>query len=254
MMYIAIVAGVGVIGLGLLSWWLQTHKEDTIFDYQKALLFHRGRFTRVLDAGTYRLSRRHDTVITIDLRPVLYTLPGQEILTSDKISIKITAGGTYSVIDPQSAFTSGISYAATLYADAQTVLRDIVQVHDLEALLGDRTEINAALHAALSAKAAAIGLDVKDFTIRDIMLPAGLKKAFGGLLEAQKEAQVALEKARGEQAVLRSLANSSRLYAEHPTLLSARLIQALDTGAHTLVFNAEAGVDKMPMVQPKRPR
>lgn len=252
-MYIAIIGiGLGIIGLGLLSWWAQSHKEDTVFDYQKALLFHRGRFARVLDAGTYRLSRKHDTVMKIDVRPVLYTLPGQEILTSDKISIKITAGGTYSVVDPRAAFSSGISYAATFYADAQTVLRDIVQVHDLESLLGDRTEINAALQAALSAKAATIGLEVKDFTIRDIMLPAGLKKAFGGLLEAQKEAQIALEKARGEQAVLRSLANSSRLYAEHPTLLSARLVQALDTGAHTLVFNADTGAEKLPVIQPKR--
>ncbi len=125
-----------------------------------------------------------------------------------------------------------------------------VQSLDLEALLGDRREINAQLQSALSAKASAVGLDLREISIRDIMLPAALKKAFGGLLEAQKEAQVAVEKARGEQAVLRSLANSARLYAEHPTLVSARLLQALDTGAHTLVLNA--GGDVPPAVLPKK--
>ncbi len=241
---LVVVAAVGV------AVWSQFRREETIFDYQKGLLFNRGRFTRLLEAGTHRLSRRHDYVVKLDIRPTLYSVPGQEILTRDKISIKVTAGGAYLVADPHAAFSSGVSYAATLYAEAQQVLRDVIQAYDLETLLGDRSEINKGLQEGLGAKSAAIGLELKDFAIRDIMLPAGLKKAFGGLLEAQKEAQIALEKARGEQAVLRSLANSSRLFAEHPALLSARLVQALDTGAHTLVFNASS--DTAPVVSPRR--
>lgn len=229
--------------------WVRSHKEETVFDYQKALLFQKGRFIRILDAGSHRLSRKHDFVVKIDTRPVLFAVPGQEILTRDKVSIKVTAGGAYAVVDAHKAFLSNISYAAAIYADTQAALRDVVQAHDLETLLGDRSELNAQLLAALQPKVPALGLELRDLAIRDIMLPAGLKKAFGGLLEAQKEAQVALEKARGEQAVLRSLANSSRLYAEHPTLLSARLVQTLDTGEHTVVFNANP--DK-PIAPPRR--
>lgn len=241
---IAVVLGTGVFI------WRQSRHDDTVFEYQKGLLFHKGRLTRIVDAGAYALSRKHDYLYKMDMRPILYSVPGQEILTKDKISIKLTAGGTYAINDPKAAFTSSVSYAATFYADAQGAMRDIISQYDLETLLGDRTAINAALHEALAPKAIAIGLELKDFIIRDIMLPAGLKKAFGGLLEAQKEAQVALEKARGEQAVLRSLANTSRLYSEHPSLLSARLMQALDTGAHTLVINADKTA--APLVVPQK--
>jgi hypothetical protein len=71
------------------------------------------------------------------------------------------------------------------------------------------------------------------------MLPANLKRAFAGVLEAQKEAQRQLEKARGEQAVLRNLANSSAMYASNPMLLQARLVQVLDGGNNNVVFKTD---------------
>lgn len=70
------------------------------------------------------------------------------------------------------------------------------------------------------------------------MLPANLKKAFAGILEAKKEAQKQLEKARGEQAVLRNLANSSAMFDGNPMLLQARIIQSLSNGNNTVIFNA----------------
>ncbi len=103
--------------------WKQLRKEETIFDYQKGLLFHKGRFARLLDAGTYELSRKHDHVIKMDTRPVLFTVPGQEILTRDRISVKVTVGGTYAIADPHTAFSGAMSYNATLYADAQGAWR-----------------------------------------------------------------------------------------------------------------------------------
>lgn len=71
------------------------------------------------------------------------------------------------------------------------------------------------------------------------MLPANLKKAFSGILEARKESQTQLEKARGEQAVLRNLANAAGLYETNPQLLQARIIQTLANGNNTIVFGAE---------------
>ena len=71
------------------------------------------------------------------------------------------------------------------------------------------------------------------------MLPTNIKKAFSGILEEQKEAQRQLEKARGEQAVLRKLANVSGLYDVNPMLPQARLIQALSAGNNSVVFNAD---------------
>ena len=70
------------------------------------------------------------------------------------------------------------------------------------------------------------------------MLPNNLKRAYAGVLEAQKEAERRLEQARGEQAVVRSLANTARMLGENPALVQARMLQALDTGGNTLVFGS----------------
>lgn len=87
-----------------------------------------------------------------------------------------------------------------------------------------------------------LGLSVESITIKDIIVPASIRRAYAGILEAQKEARKKLEQARGEQAVLRNLANSSAMYDKNPALLQARLIQALSSGHNSIVFNAKSGL------------
>src|SRR5262249_43113053 len=132
------------------------------------------------------------------------------------------------------------NYLSTFYAQMQIILRGLVAAHTLEELLENRKAFDESLLVEAAKTATELGLTVTHCAVRDIMLPAGLKRAMAGIMEAKKDAQAQMEKARGEQAVLRSLANLASLYETHPSLAQARVIQALSSGNHTIVFGADS--------------
>lgn len=210
-----------------------------IYDYQKALFYKKGAFQKLLPTGKHYYLKKSSQIVVVDGRKLLVNVLGQEVLTKDQISVKLSVSGFYQVVDAVKAKHETDSYLAALYAGIQTVLRDLVSAMTLDELLEKKTDMDASLLEKTKAVAATLGLDVPMIAVRDVMLPAQLKKAYAGVMEAKKEAQRQLEKARGEQAVLRSLANSSQLYNEHPMLMQARVIQSLSTGNHTIVFNAD---------------
>lgn len=211
-------------------------KTQIVYAYQKGLLFDKGVLKTVLGAGAHRYASRYQSIQTVDTRKTIVTLSGQDILTRDNVNIKLTLVGFYEVVDVVKAMTGHASFVVTLHNLAQIELRRIVNTLTIDELLEGKTDLDKAIQSSLASHGKTLGLTLSDFAIRDVMLPANLKRAFAGLLEAQKEAQRQLEKARGEQAVLRSLANASKLYEGNPMLLQARLIQTLSTGNNSIVF------------------
>jgi regulator of protease activity HflC (stomatin/prohibitin superfamily) len=235
--YFVIVVLLMLAGLGVWLWKNLT--STTVFEYQKGLLFKDGKLSRELDAGHYRYLSKRSTIEVFDLRRRALDLIGQEILTKDNVSIRLSVVGQIQVTEPMKVLQQSESYMAEVYALTQLALRDAVSTMTLDELLVNRTALDQLIQSNVTERANDMGLSITNLAVRDIMLPPNLKKAYAGVLEAQKNAQVNLEKARGEQAVLRSLANSSKLYAENPSLLQARVIQALSTGKNTIVFGAD---------------
>lgn len=209
-----------------------------IYEFQKGLLYKKGAFVKLLGAGRYRFLKPGTDIQVVDIRRQMVALPGQEILTKDNISLKLSLCGFIEVTDPVKARHQSTNYLSEFYTVAQLALRDIVSAFTIDELLEKKGEIDAQLLAKSAEKAAGLGITISALSVRDIMLPANLKKAFAGILEAKKEAQKQLEKARGEQAVLRNLANSSSMLDGNPMLLQARIIQSLSSGNNTVIFNA----------------
>ena len=227
--------------------WSRFIGAQTVYEHQKGLRYDNGKLARVLDAGHYRYLRRRTQIDLVDMRSTMLVVPGQNILTKDNVSVKVSVSGLHQIVDPVKAIQESTSYISELYDICQLSLRDLVATTTIDELLEKKTEIDAQLLAASAAKAERIGVKITALALRDIVLPANLKKAFAAVLEAQKDAQRQLEVARGEQAVLRSLANSAKMYENNPALLQARLIQALSSGANTIVFN---GDDKTIVAKP----
>ncbi len=219
--------------------WFRFLGSVTIYEYQKGLLYKNGSFKKVLNAGKYYYLRSRSDIKIVDIRKFLFNLPGQAILTKDNVNVKFSLVGSYEVTDPALAKHSSNNYELEFYNGAQLILRDLVGKVTIDELLEDKGKIDNQLVEHVGAKAEELGLKLSSIAVKDIMLPANLKRAFSSILEAKKDAQCELEKARGEQAVLRNLANSSNMYENNPGLLQARLIQALSTGKHTIVFNGD---------------
>lgn len=210
-------------------------KRITIFDYQRGVLYRDGVFARVVAPGSHWTSRRTQ-IFPVDLRKQLMQLPGQEILTTDSITLKVSAVVEYAVTDATLSLHASANLTGALYSLAQQALRSAVADLPLERLIASRTAVDTLMQTLLLPGAAELGVSVSSVQVRDIMLPSDLRRAYAQALTAQKEGAAALERARGETASLRALANAARMLQDHPGLLQLRAVQAVESsrGAHTL--------------------
>jgi regulator of protease activity HflC (stomatin/prohibitin superfamily) len=212
-------------------------KRVIVFEYQKALKYKKGRYAGVLDAGQYWISSASTYIYPVDIRPEFITIPGQDVLTSDGVTVKISLAAEFQVIDPNLAVNKTANFRGNLYLVLQMALREVVGKEKIDALLEDRAGIGAKLMELSSGKAEQMGVKLISCDMKDMMFPGEMKKVFAQVVKAQKEGQAALERARGETAALRSLANAARTMDDNPNLLQLRALQALaDSSGNTLVF------------------
>ena len=199
----------------------------TIFEFQRGLLYRRGRFARVLEPGVYWLRARDTFVRLADARPVLVTIPGQEVLTADGVTIKVSMAARYEIADLDVAFNKVVDTVGEFYAVLQLALRTIVGAIKIDELLEARDAIGARLVELAAGPVSDLGLRLLGAGVKDVMFPGELKKIFAQVAEARQEGLAALEKARGETAALRNLANAARMVESNPALLQLRTLQAV---------------------------
>lgn len=213
----------------------------TIFEYQRGLKYVRGRYRETLGPGQYWTSRRVN-IVPVDVRPVFVTVPGQEVMTTDGVAVKATIAAQYEVVDPNLAINKDVSYQGTTYLLLQMSLRKIIGSETLEALLQNRDTAAAKLREMVAPDLEARGLRLISADLKDIMLPGEIKKSFGQVLKAQKDGLAALERARGESAALRNMANAAKMIEENPNLLQLRALQVLgETSGNTMLFGVPQG-------------
>ena len=152
------------------------------------------------------------------------------------MTVKVTVAGRVCVVDPVAYVTASQDPLGSLYLAVQVALRELVALGSVDELLARRSDVSGQLRGAVRG-IDDLGLAVEQLELKDIVLPADLKGAQAQVLIARSEGVAALERARGETAALRSLANAARLCADNPALLQLRLLQQLSTGpAHTVVI------------------
>src|SRR5215470_14955070 len=217
-------------------------KSVIVYEYHKALKYSKGHYVGILGPGKYWISA-NSYIYPIDIRPEFITVQGQDVLSADGVTLKISLAAAFQVEDPNLAFNKNANFRSSLYLILQMALREIVGKEKIDALLESRAGISGKLMELTSAKAAELGLKLISADVKDIMFPGEMKKAFAQVVKAQKEGQAALERARGETAALRSLANAARTMEDNPNLLQLRALQALaDSSGNTLVLGLPNGV------------
>jgi regulator of protease activity HflC (stomatin/prohibitin superfamily) len=218
-------------------------RQITIYEYQKGLKYTKGRYAGTLDPGQYWIISTFSSIVPVDIRPEFITIQGQDVLSSDGVTLKASLAAEFQVADPNVAVNKNANFRTSLYLSLQMALREIVGTEKIDVLLGNRATISAKLMDLTSGKASELGLKLISADVKDIMFPGEMKKAFAQVVKAQKEGQAALERARGETAALRSLANAARTMDDNPNLLQLRALQALaDSSGNTLVFGVPNGV------------
>jgi len=215
---------------------------------QEVLLYRDGVLIGRLSEGLHVFWKGTGKVAwkTIDRREQVIDVAGQEILTSDKVTLRVNLLVTYQVIDPVRAVTAVSDAAQTLYREAQLVLRKAIGTKPLDALLADKEAIGAQVREALTERAAEMGLCIRSIGLRDIILPGDMKTLLNQVIGAQKEAEANLIRRREETASVRSQANTAKLLADNPQLARLKELEVLQTilaGAKTtFVFGAQGDI------------
>jgi regulator of protease activity HflC (stomatin/prohibitin superfamily) len=225
-------------------------RDVTVFEWERGLLYRRGRFERVLGPGRYRLWKKTTWVRTLDVRETTETVAGQEILTADGVTVRLSLAATYTVVDPLRAVTAADDYRSALYLALQLALRDVVATLPIDELVEKRSEIGPRLLAPTGERAEALGLDLKQVELKDVMLTGELRRMMAQVVAARKEGQAALERARGETAALRNLANAARLMEGNPALMQLRLLQQLaGSSGNTIVLGFPTTATPLPITR-----
>ena len=227
---------IGIIAWALHHLWERFIGVVTIYDYETGLRYNQGKFDKELGPGKYYYFIPETEIMTEDTRLRSLTAAGQEILTKDNVNIKISMVMSWCLTDFLKSQNASQYYYTDLYDAFQMAIRQSVEEYELDELLANRNIAVEKIMEVLKPLAEDLGVEVKAVGVRDIMLPAALKRAYSGALEARKDAEREIEKARGEQAVLRKLSNLAKMVEDNPGLMQLRTLQAFSESDNVSVF------------------
>lgn len=215
----------------------------TVYEFQRALRYRKGRFLSVLGPGQYWILEPRTTVTPVDVRPNFITLMGQEVLTADGVPLKVSVAANYEMSDPQLAINGQANYAQALYLLLQLAVREVISTSKADELLENRAGFAEKIRTLAEPQVQRLGLKLLAADLKDLMISGDLKKSFAQVVKARKEGEAALERARGETAALRSLANAARMLQDNPQLVQLRMLQAMgESGGNTLVVGLPAAL------------
>lgn len=250
-----IAIGLGTVsGVAIITKIAKLFRRQTIWEFQQGLLYNKGTYVKTLGSGSYWLWTPTAQITVVDVRRSTTTLAGQEIVTADNVGIKFSVLLSFQVIDAHKAINKSQGWYQEVYAMAQVALRDVMSALKVEEILQGRSSLGEKLLEQVKGKTEEFGVEVLQIQIKDVILPAEIRKIFGDVLRAQKEGQAALERARGEHAALRSLANAAKVIENNPTLMSLRILQSLSAqGGATppqVILNISGGPTVIPAKVP----
>jgi regulator of protease activity HflC (stomatin/prohibitin superfamily) len=167
-------------------------------------------------------------IVDVDVRELVLDITAQEIMTADKVTLRLNAVVTYKVSDPVKATTAVEDYRQALYREAQLALRSVVGTKELDVLLADKDAVAGELDGLVRGAVAPFGVEVVSLGIRDVILPGEMKDLLNRVTEAKKAAEANLITRREEVAAIRSQANTAKILESSPTLMRLRELEVLE--------------------------
>jgi len=207
------------------------------------VLFQDGEYVDTLAPGQYAFWKgaADARVVEIDMRETMVDVSGQEIITSDKVTLRMNAGVTYRIVDARKAVSSTDDARQSLYRETQLALRAVVGARELDAFLTDKDTVAQDVGDAVRRRAGDLGLEIVSVGIRDVILPGDMKDLMNKVTEAKKAAEANLITRREETAAMRSQANTAKLLSENPTLMRLRELEVLEKIASAGNLNVVLG-------------
>jgi regulator of protease activity HflC (stomatin/prohibitin superfamily) len=218
----------GVIGvIVLILIFMALSGIRVVQQYERGVIFILGRLTGAKGPGIFWVPPIISSMVKVDLRIVTLTVPPQEVITRDNVTIKVTAVIYFYVVDPAAAVVNVMNFIQATTQIGQTTLRNVLGQSELDELLSQRKKINQELQAIIDEHTERWGVKVTAVEIKDIELPATMQRAMAKQAEAEREKRAKIIHAEGEYQASTQLAQAANIIASEPGALQLRYLQTL---------------------------
>src|SRR5215210_574081 len=209
-------------------------------EYERGVIFRLGRLIAQKGPGLIFLIPIIDRMVRVDLRTVTLTVPPQEVITKDNVTVRVNAVAYFRVIDPNRAITEVENFLLATSQIAQTTLRSVLGKAELDALLSERERLNAELQQIIDEQTEPWGVKVSTVEVKDVELPQEMQRAIARQAEAERERRAKVINADGEFQAAQKLSEAANIISQNPATLQLRYLQTLlDIGVNqssTIIF------------------
>jgi regulator of protease activity HflC (stomatin/prohibitin superfamily) len=209
----------------------------------QGVLFYDGRYVETLASGRYAFWKgiAQVKVVQLDVRETMIDVVGQDIMTADKVTLRLNAIAAYRIVDARAAVAAIDDVRQAMYREVQLALRAVVGVRDLDAFLADKDAPARETEEQVRRRVGELGLELISVGVRDVILPGDMKDLMNKVTEAKKAAEANLIVRREETAAMRSQVNTAKLLQDNPTLMRLRELELLEKIAATSKLNIVLG-------------
>ncbi len=205
-------------------------KRFDVEDGQVGLLYIDNAYAGILQPAAYAYWNvgRPVAVKLVDIRETALDVSGQEILTKDRVSIRVNISATYRVVDAEKAVSSVKDFSDALYRALQHGFRESMGTKTLDKILADKVSVDEEAASRVREQMQAIDIKVGDISVKDVILPGEMRDILNRVVEAEKEAEANVIRRREETNATRSLLNTAKIMEENPSMLRLKELEALE--------------------------
>jgi regulator of protease activity HflC (stomatin/prohibitin superfamily) len=205
---------------------------NVLNEYERAVVFTLGRFTGIKGPGLVLIYPVVQRMRKVDLRVIVLSVPKQDVITRDNVSVKVNAVVYFRIVDPGKAIIQVANAFDATSQVAQTTLRSVVGQHEMDDLLSQRDKLNVDLQRILDQSTEAWGVKVSNVEIKDVDLDETMIRAMAKQAEAERTRRAKIINAEGEKQAADTLVQAATLLASQPSALQLRYLQTLADIAH----------------------
>src|SRR3989441_1121978 len=195
--------------------------------YERGVIFVLGRLIGAKGPGLFLVPPLISRMSKVDLRIVTLTVPPQEVITRDNVTIRVTAVVYFKVVDPIAAVVNVVNFDQATSQIGQTTLRNILGQSELDELLAERKKINRDLQVIIDEQTEQWGVKVTAVEIKDVELPETMQRAMAKQAEAEREKRAKVIHAQGGLLASTQLAQAAEVIGPQPAALQLRYLQTL---------------------------
>jgi regulator of protease activity HflC (stomatin/prohibitin superfamily) len=196
-------------------------------EYERAVLFHLGRFRKVKGPGMILVIPFIQQIVRVDLRVVVMEVPTQDVISKDNVSMKVDAVLYFRVVDAEKAIIQVENFLPATNMLAQTTLRSVLGEHELDEMLSERNKLNADVQTIVDAQTEAWGIKVSNVEIRTVELTENMIRAIAKQAEAERDRRAKVIHAEAEFQAAQNLVNAAQILASIPAAMQLRYLQTL---------------------------